>query len=442
MKTMETELQRLNNELYTMYQRSLEYAIFKWLPYITPKNGSYNSYPHVRGIMRHIDRLLYGDEKNSFTLNGSELYILLCAVLMHDIGKGVSTQTDSNKAPDHAWDSHKIILEQWAVLGLPSEKAANIVADICLSHGCKDRTGIEKLHTKYYIDQFNLAEPIRGRLLGALLFLGDHMDNTFTRSKAPFFKESQEVVGKFRSKVADVILDRQYKMIREVLDKTRLEASDIDGIKNLRGDLYQYLLYALKECNEKRNEISLLYALANDAVKNEQQISIIKDELNIMGMPVKKWLIECDEYLFQIKAGKDQYGNTVLDSVYALEPIINLDYCLEVLKGICMLSGGIFGRRYFQYSELVNFIHEEESNTFKVKCTVRRLSLLLKLEEKGTCEYEIYYDEQNWSFGRKNSKYLKNTDKMNNFESDQKDDVYDTLKKLIKERLEKHNEEQ
>lgn len=69
MKTMETELQQLNNELYTMYQRSMEYAIFKWLPHIAPSNGSYNSYPHIRGVMRHIDRLLYGNEENEFSLN-------------------------------------------------------------------------------------------------------------------------------------------------------------------------------------------------------------------------------------------------------------------------------------------------------------------------------------------------------------------------------------
>lgn len=439
MKTMETELERLNSELYAMYQRSLEYAVFKWLPYITPKNGSYNSYPHIKGIMRHIDRLLYGDEENNFSLNGSELYILLCAILMHDIGKGVpKDQLNSNKVADHAWDSYDIIRKQWAVLGLPTEKAAEIVADICLSHDCKERSGIEKLHTKYYIDQFNLAEPIRGRLLGALLFLGDHMDNTFTRSKAPFFREQREIVGKFRSKIADVRLDRQYKMIREIMDKTRLEAENIDGIEKLQGDLYQYLLPDLGESTAKKDQTSLLYVLAKDAMDNEKQIALIKDELNIMGMPVKKWLIECDEHLFQIKKRKDQEGNTIIDSSYALEPIINLDYCLEVLKGICMLSGGIFARQFFKYSELVNFIREEESNTYKVKCAVRRLSLLLKAK-KGSCDYVIYYDENNWSFYCQNDK-----SSIKNIEADscdQKDIVYDTLEKIIKERLGEQNGE-
>lgn len=88
MKTMESELQRQDNELYMMYLRSMEIAELKWAPSIKPKKDSYNSYPHIRGVMGQIDRLLYEDEENTFVLNSSELYILLNAVLMHDIGKG------------------------------------------------------------------------------------------------------------------------------------------------------------------------------------------------------------------------------------------------------------------------------------------------------------------------------------------------------------------
>lgn len=87
MNTMETELQRQDGELYAMYLRSMEIAERQWMPNIVPNKDSYNSYPHVKEVMRHIDRLLY-EEECSFALNCSELYILLCAILMHDIGKG------------------------------------------------------------------------------------------------------------------------------------------------------------------------------------------------------------------------------------------------------------------------------------------------------------------------------------------------------------------
>lgn len=67
---------------------------------------------------------------------------------------------------------------------------------------------MEELYTKYYVDLLERTEPIRGRFLGALLYLGDHMDNRFTRTVPPFYKESEplEVVGNFRSKIADVRL--------------------------------------------------------------------------------------------------------------------------------------------------------------------------------------------------------------------------------------------
>ena len=199
MKTMESELQRQDNELYMMYLRSMEIAELKWLPSIKPKKDSYNSYPHIRGVMGQIDRLLYEDEENTFVLNSSELYILLNAVLMHDIGKG-------KKGKDHAYDSSEMVKAQWADLGLSTKKVSEIVGEICRFHSCKDVKDMDDLYDKYYTDQFIQMEPIRGRLLGALLFLADHMDDSFRRVVPWYLKKHSllEVVGNYRSKITDV----------------------------------------------------------------------------------------------------------------------------------------------------------------------------------------------------------------------------------------------
>ncbi len=444
MNTMETELQKRDSELYAMYMRSLEIAQLKWLPNIAPRKDSYNSYPHIRGVIGKIDRLLYEDEEYRFSLNCSELYILLCAILMHDIGKGAQENPfEKGFVSDHALDSHNIITEHWADLGLPTKKVAEIVADICRFHACPDKAQMKELYTKYYIDH-KRTEPVRGRILGALLFLGDHMDNTFTRVVPSIFKDEMplEIVGKFRSRIADVRYDRKHKVIREILDRKRLEPDDIYGSVTLQGELYEYLKKQIKD-EGKRAKVSTLYVLSENVMDNEKEVALIKDELNIMGMPVKKWLIEYDEHLFQIYKRKDREGNTVIDSVYALEPIINLDYCLEVLKGICMLAGGIFARQFFQYRELVNFIREEESRTYMVECAVRRLSLLLKAEEN--CGYVIYCDENNWSFSRKNDDARKTGRKQKDAREpedgmDQKEVVYNELKEMICERVEKYDE--
>lgn len=446
MKTMEMELQRQNGELYAIYLRSMEIAERQWMPSIVPNKGSYNSYPHIKGVMRHIDRLLY-EEKCNFSPNCSELYILLCAILMHDIGRGTTPRpSDKDRIPDHAFDSYRIIRNHWMELGIPTEKVAEIIADICRFHDCPGKAEMEELYTKYYIDLFNQTEPIRGRFLGALLYLGDHMDTDSSRTVPIFLKESEplEIVGNFRNKIADVRLDRQYKMVREILDRTRIGIRDVSGIQTLQGDLPNYLSQSITKYPVKRSETSVLYDIAKDVLNIEQEISLIKDELNIMEIPIKKWLIECDEQLFQVYKAKDVEGYNIISSVFSLEPIINLDYCLEVLKGICILSGGIFAQQFFQYSELVNFIREEDSKTFKVKCAVRRLSLLLKVSE--ACNYTIYYDENNWSFYRK-----KNINMLGKREDedilpklsdgqDQKDIIYNRLKNIITERLAKHNE--
>lgn len=433
MKTMESELHRLDHELYEMYLRSLEIAELKWLPNIKPKDDSYSSYPHIKGVMRQVDRLLYDDEENHFCFNASELYVLLCAILMHDIGKGVQQESESSNANKmQIQNSEEIISTSWADLGLPTEKVALIVAGICRFQAYPDLTDMEELAAKYYIDQFKRAEPIRGKLLGALLLLGDSMDNTCARTVPHFFKGqwSMGITESFRSKIADVRFDRQHKMIKEILDKECFKKADIKGHDVLKGDLTTYLSKHVKDNGTMLSETTL-YKIANDIIKTEEKIALIKDELNIMGIPVKKWLIECDEQLFRIYKGKDKEDHEVLCSVFALEPIINLDYCLEVLKGICTLSGGIFAQRFFQYSELVNFIREEEQKTYKVKCAVRRLSLLLKVENDSN--YIIYYDENNWSF------YCQADLKPTSGE-DQKDSVYNETRKIIEKRLGKYYE--
>ncbi len=445
MKTMETELQRMDEELYTMYLHSRKIAERTWLPYIMPKRDSSNAYPHIRGVMKRINSLLYDHEGTDFSLSCSELYILLSAITMHDIGKGiVACGEETEYLPGHAYDSYKIVKEHWADLGLPTEKVAGIVANICWFHDCPDDEDMEELYTKYYISQAKNTEPIRGRLLGALLFLGDHMDNTFERTMPFIFKEGRllDIVGRFRSKIADVRLDRQYKMIKEILDRTCFESSDIYGQCTLKGDLFLYLSqYISQDRPGKRVKTTALYTIAKDAINNEREIARIKDELNIMGMPVKKWLIECDEHLFQV-CGMGQGENEVIYSMFALEPLIKLDYCLEVLKGICLLSGGIFAQRFFRYRELTNFIREEEGKEYKVKCAVRRLSLLLKAfgilnepgmqGEDGRRNYEIYYDENNWSFYCRDEM---ETEEEGLKDKDHKEIVYNRLKGLIVKKL-------
>ena len=251
MKTMESELQKLDKELYEMYMRSMEIAKLKWLPYIKPRKDSYNSYPHVIGVKNHVDRLLYDTEENDISLNGSELYILLCAILMHDIGKGASEErpSDKNCVSDHAYESYKITLKHWAELGLPTEKVAGIVANLCRFHSGPDKVEMEELYTKYYFDQFQRTEPIRGRLLGALLLLGDHMDASFRRTVPNFFKDNEplDVVGNFRSKIVDVRYDRQYKMVRVVLDKSCFNTVDVYAKKKtLQGDLFDFFKQYVK----------------------------------------------------------------------------------------------------------------------------------------------------------------------------------------------------
>ena len=101
MKTMEQELRQMNQNLYELYIRSYDLAVEQWLPQIKPSNDSYNSLPHLLGVKKRIERILYPEERDSsITLSACELYILLNSVLFHDIGKGIDGEVELSKRDD------------------------------------------------------------------------------------------------------------------------------------------------------------------------------------------------------------------------------------------------------------------------------------------------------------------------------------------------------
>ena len=492
--TMEGELRRLNVELWNSYEHAYDKAVKEWLPLVSSNMGSSNALPHLIGVRQHIDMLLYERELCQIDLSAAELYVLLCAVLMHDVGKAsyfskasdvfkrqrseffaqacafhplkeekepsdsVSDCAEAmpmgnnpaceachykegkcpykpkpSREPDfgHAQTAHYIISRNWYDFGLYSDKLARIIARVCCFHECGFARKCE-LNNEYYVEGFG---RIRARTLAALLLLGDHLDDTYTRASPDYFSGVTADIGsiaKFRGKIQYIRFDKKNKMIASVIDRTYMEKSDFSGrfdfcestekaedaaksyikykTRNLGVDrknaLWEYLRKKLGCGDEPVSlpECGIAADLVGHTFENQADLSEILNELHILNMPIKMWMLECDGHIFSIEYVKPRealcMGRLYSRCDYALEPTLDKDFCDSVFYAMIEISKSVFGRRVFTYYDILNYMHEFNDGLDKVKTAVRRIERILTYcrEIRGeTGLYELYLNDNIWS---------------------------------------------
>lgn len=130
---------------------------------------------HVRGVMQNLDRLLPNEIKEA--LFPDELYLLLIATWLHDVGK--IREFDKSKSYEaqidyHATKGFDYIMKNYRLFNL-DEKEALIVAYIVKSHGLFD---LSKLPERKAL---GAGVVIEIRRLGAVLCLADELDIEYGR---------------------------------------------------------------------------------------------------------------------------------------------------------------------------------------------------------------------------------------------------------------------
>lgn len=211
-------LQDANPELHAALERSWEIALNEWLPALGVQSDSFNSYPHLRNLEIHFDRLLseidaMSPGKGASLLSPIETYIVLISILLHDIGR-------IHAKDDHGSVSKTIIHENYSALGIPSQELCNTIADICEFHDFP----AQKAEEKFFSLSTVVVDPygeIRERECAALLMLIDHLDSAFTRVLPEYIKSLSRIepIGAFRKVVRGVEVDLWGQMVKVVLGK-------------------------------------------------------------------------------------------------------------------------------------------------------------------------------------------------------------------------------
>lgn len=203
--------------LHAHLERSWAIALEGWLHALEVKEGSANSYPHLRNTENHLDSVVTAFEtppSTSFrgSLSPIEIYVLLSAVLFHDIGR---TQPG---AQPHATKTRLLLETGFAHLGLPDRELARSVASICEAHS-PDSSMSETHSTQLAATAIDPYGEIREDFLAALLTLGDTMDAAYTRALPEYLTGQSGIgaVGWFRRMIRGVYVDPATRLVRTVL---------------------------------------------------------------------------------------------------------------------------------------------------------------------------------------------------------------------------------
>ncbi|HTX92779.1 MAG TPA: hypothetical protein VMC09_16330, partial [Anaerolineales bacterium] len=177
MNVLRERLKNESPELFQALERSWEIAWNEWLPAMGVNRDSYNSFPHLKNLEAYFDQVITSFETVAVAgsepfISPTEIYILLSAILFHDIGR-VPASGDA-----HAKESRDIIIKQWNGLGIQSIELARSIAEICGCHDCAPsewETETKSLNN-VVIDPYG---EVRERFLACLLVLIDHLDGAF-----------------------------------------------------------------------------------------------------------------------------------------------------------------------------------------------------------------------------------------------------------------------
>jgi len=173
--------------LWNSLNSTWEFARKEILRLIPNPNGMHNGEPHTRNVVKRLDELIPRSLHNSF--EPLEIFVLLCASILHDVGKIPDLQVQFGKqGVTHEEIGKKWVIQDWAKLNLVNEHVASLVASVIYGHSKQridwlQQTG-ELPSAPHHIEGWKGLDP---PFLACLLRLADELDESYTRT-SPFIE--------------------------------------------------------------------------------------------------------------------------------------------------------------------------------------------------------------------------------------------------------------
>ena len=176
---------KLHESLEAIRRKGLE----EWVPLLNFDRGSHSGYPHLLNVEQNANKMI--PDKIKMDFSSGELYLLLAAIFLHDIGRiGAKERKDGGSQElGHNERSFNLIQEFWAELGLPDERIASYCAYICYYHGVGNPFD-SNLNIGYF--ENTSLEPygfLRIPFLSAILRYADEAENCWKRTLQEYLFE-------------------------------------------------------------------------------------------------------------------------------------------------------------------------------------------------------------------------------------------------------------
>ena len=219
MATLRTRLEQSDPGLHAALERSWQIALDGWLAATVPHHGSYNSAPHLRNMENYLDHVVPGfqelpSRRDRLALRPAEIYLLLAAVLFHDLGR-------AQGGTAHGQASKTMLRENWAQLGVPSEELARILGGMAAYHDDLEAHVGGSVSSSPQLHDVVVGPHgrLRVRPLAALIVLADNMDSAYTRAFPSYLmsEDPTDFKGQYRRRIRGIEVDHSGGLVRAVL---------------------------------------------------------------------------------------------------------------------------------------------------------------------------------------------------------------------------------
>jgi len=180
---------------------------------------------HIATVINRASQLLSSD---TCTLSAYEVYCLLAAIQLHDIGNILGRSGHEARLPQI----------QGQLDGLLGDDSAEkrLIQEIARAHGGKRNGNPDTIWS--LVDEPVLNQQVRARFLAATLRFADELADDSQRVSAFAIQnnaipEASKLYHKYSASLRSVIVDSEGKAIRLHYDLTRLEAEEVfvkDGV--------------------------------------------------------------------------------------------------------------------------------------------------------------------------------------------------------------------
>lgn len=381
--------------LFDQFLQIEEKAKSTWIPLMRHDEGSHSGPAHLTGVEEQVAQVL--ENVAEIDLSAAEYFTLLCSILFHDIGKIISAseakaflqkeqvrkselnsiigdevrnwddciKRESRKKrkkseckAEHAIISAGFILANFQGLGFDDSGIAECVAVTAAAHvpDVYMKLKANGIIRNRFLDRYG---TIRLPALGALLTLGDELDNSYHRSTPPWLKTPEKGKGDLRAALSGCEVNKIGKLLIVHPHRDLLPDS------------------ATSELDRNRKE-EYLYRVWEDLVKKQKILRDWHDTFKALHIDLLSVAMNYEGHLLaprsEDSASFPQKRTTLDDFWPALEPNIGKTKLMRLLHSTVSLQFNSFRAQTFPWETLATEAGIER--TEEVRLIFHRLLML------------------------------------------------------------------